>query len=181
MWLFVYINRTLFASKVIHGGDCNLKVPFNAVYYLNLVFVFFVWSKRSCWRSNTIFILLNFQQITPDELPTDVKSLFDWWSWKHRKGCYSSYDQEEHGSSKLASTFFGVWFFDLRVYDCFLNQNSRWFPYISRLPQLAEMHSAVRFWKSWNFCCGQYMILKTMVSFFSLDLLGWKWVQHDSL
>uniref|UniRef100_M4CSE8 SET domain-containing protein n=1 Tax=Brassica campestris TaxID=3711 RepID=M4CSE8_BRACM len=35
-------GRALFASKVIHAGDCILKVPFNA-------------------------------QITPDELPTDIK------------------------------------------------------------------------------------------------------------
>nr|VDD57410.1 unnamed protein product [Brassica oleracea] len=40
---------------------------------------------------------------------------------KHRKGCYSSYDQEEHGP-KLSVVL-----------------------YISRLPQLAEMHSAI-FW-----------------------------------
>nr|VDD57416.1 unnamed protein product [Brassica oleracea] len=82
--------RTLFASKVIHGGDCNLKVPFNA-------------------------------QITPDELPSDVRvSLTD----------------EVGNIGKVAT---------LLMIKRNTGQNSRWFPYISRLPQLAEMHSAI-FW-----------------------------------
>ncbi|KAL0756106.1 hypothetical protein Bca101_093774 [Brassica carinata] len=82
--------RTLFASKVIHGGDCNLKVPFNA-------------------------------QITPDELPSDVRV----------------YLTDEVGNIGKVAT--------LLMIKRNTGQNSRWFPYISRLPQLAEMHSAI-FW-----------------------------------
>ncbi|KAL0652601.1 hypothetical protein Bca4012_095292 [Brassica carinata] len=81
---------TLFASKVIHGGDCNLKVPFNA-------------------------------QITPDELPSDVRV----------------YLTDEVGNIGKVAT--------LLMIKRNTGQNSRWFPYISRLPQLAEMHSAI-FW-----------------------------------
>ncbi|KAF8101943.1 hypothetical protein N665_0201s0239 [Sinapis alba] len=83
-------GRTLFASKVIHAGDCILKVPFNA-------------------------------QITPDELPTDVRvSLTD----------------EVGNIGKLAA---------LVMIERNTGQNSRWFPYISRLPQLSDMHSTI-FW-----------------------------------
>ncbi|KAF3494203.1 hypothetical protein DY000_02056231, partial [Brassica cretica] len=87
--LFI-LDRTLFASKVIHGGDCNLKVPFNA-------------------------------QITPDELPSDVRV----------------YLTDEVGNIGKVAT--------LLMIKRNTGQNSRWFPYISRLPQLAEMHSAI-FW-----------------------------------
>ncbi|XP_018510487.1 ribulose-1,5 bisphosphate carboxylase/oxygenase large subunit N-methyltransferase, chloroplastic isoform X1 [Brassica rapa] len=83
-------GRALFASKVIHAGDCILKVPFNA-------------------------------QITPDELPTDIKvSLTD----------------EVGNIGKLAA---------LVMIEINAGQNSRWFPYISRLPQLSDMHSTI-FW-----------------------------------
>ncbi|KAG2328948.1 hypothetical protein Bca52824_000128 [Brassica carinata] len=83
-------GRALFASKVIHAGDCILKVPFNA-------------------------------QITPDELPTDVRvSLTD----------------EVGNIGKLAA---------LVMIERNRGQNSRWFPYISRLPQLSDMHSTI-FW-----------------------------------
>lgn len=84
------LSRALFASKVIHAGDCILKVPFNA-------------------------------QITPDELPTDIKvSLTD----------------EVGNIGKLAA---------LVMIEINAGQNSRWFPYISRLPQLSDMHSTI-FW-----------------------------------
>ncbi|XP_013605326.1 PREDICTED: ribulose-1,5 bisphosphate carboxylase/oxygenase large subunit N-methyltransferase, chloroplastic-like [Brassica oleracea var. oleracea] len=83
-------GRALFASKVIHAGDCILKVPFNA-------------------------------QITPDELPTDISvSLTD----------------EVGNIGKLAA---------LLMIEINAGQNSRWFPYISRLPQLSDMHSTI-FW-----------------------------------
>ncbi|KAG5386127.1 hypothetical protein IGI04_037597 [Brassica rapa subsp. trilocularis] len=83
-------GRALFASKVIHAGDCILKVPFNA-------------------------------QITPDELPTDIKvSLTD----------------KVGNIGKLAA---------LVMIEINASQNSRWFPYISRLPQLSDMHSTI-FW-----------------------------------
>ncbi|CAG7865595.1 unnamed protein product [Brassica rapa] len=86
----VYGSRALFASKVIHAGDCILKVPFNA-------------------------------QITPDELPTDIKvSLTD----------------KVGNIGKLAA---------LLMIEINAGQNSRWFPYISRLPQLSDMHSTI-FW-----------------------------------
>uniref|UniRef100_M4CSE3 Uncharacterized protein n=1 Tax=Brassica campestris TaxID=3711 RepID=M4CSE3_BRACM len=73
--------RTLFASKVIHGGDCNLKVPFNAMLRVYLT--------------------------------------------------------DEVGNIGKVAT--------LLMIKRNTGQNSRWFPYISRLPQLAEMHSAI-FW-----------------------------------
>ncbi|KAL0652606.1 hypothetical protein Bca4012_095297 [Brassica carinata] len=83
-------GRALFASKVIHAGDCILKVPFNA-------------------------------QITPDELPTDIRvSLTD----------------KVGNIGKLAA---------LLMIEINAGQNSRWFPYISRLPQLSDMHSTI-FW-----------------------------------
>ncbi|WZZ15802.1 hypothetical protein YC2023_108891 [Brassica napus] len=83
-------GRALFASKVIHAGDCILKVPFNA-------------------------------QITPDELPADIRvSLTD----------------KVGNIGKLAA---------LLMIEINAGQNSRWFPYISRLPQLSDMHSAI-FW-----------------------------------
>lgn len=83
-------GRALFASKVIHAGDCILKVPFNA-------------------------------QITPDELPTDIRvSLTD----------------KVGNIGKLAA---------LVMIEINAGQNSRWFPYISRLPQLSDMHSTI-FW-----------------------------------
>ncbi|CAN7061269.1 unnamed protein product [Brassica oleracea var. botrytis] len=83
-------SRALFASKVIHAGDCILKVPFNA-------------------------------QITPDELPTDISvSLTD----------------EVGNIGKLAA---------LLMIEINAGQNFRWFPYISRLPQLSDMHSTI-FW-----------------------------------
>ncbi|CAH8389698.1 unnamed protein product [Eruca vesicaria subsp. sativa] len=83
-------GRALFASKVIHAGDCILKVPFHA-------------------------------QITPDELPTDVRvSLTD----------------EVGNIGRLAA---------LLMMERNRSQNSRWFPYISRLPQLSDMHSTI-FW-----------------------------------
>ncbi|CAN6977705.1 unnamed protein product [Brassica rapa subsp. trilocularis] len=86
----LYGSRALFASKVIHAGDCILKVPFNA-------------------------------QITPDELPTDIKvSLTD----------------KVGNIGKLAA---------LVMIEINASQNSRWFPYISRLPQLSDMHSTI-FW-----------------------------------
>ncbi|CAF2043943.1 unnamed protein product [Brassica napus] len=86
----VYGSRALFASKVIHAGDCILKVPFNA-------------------------------QITPDELPADIRvSLTD----------------KVGNIGKLAA---------LLMIEINAGQNSRWFPYISRLPQLSDMHSAI-FW-----------------------------------
>ncbi|XP_024013845.1 histone-lysine N-methyltransferase setd3 isoform X3 [Eutrema salsugineum] len=79
-------GRALFASKVIHAGDCILKVPFNA-------------------------------QITPDELPPDIRvSLTD----------------EVGNIGKLAA---------LLMIEKKTGQNSRWVPYISRLPQPTEMHS----------------------------------------
>ncbi|KAH0865053.1 hypothetical protein HID58_082264 [Brassica napus] len=85
-----YGSRALFASKVIHAGDCILKVPFNA-------------------------------QITPDELPTDIRvSLTD----------------KVGNIGKLAA---------LLMIEINAGQNSRWFPYISRLPQLSDMHSTI-FW-----------------------------------
>ncbi|KAL0714459.1 hypothetical protein Bca4012_021438 [Brassica carinata] len=84
-------GRALFASKVIHAGDCILKVPFNA-------------------------------QITPDELPTDVRvSLTD----------------EVGNIGKLAAL--------VMIERNRGQQNSRWFPYISRLPQLSDMHCTI-FW-----------------------------------
>uniref|UniRef100_A0A1J3FS42 Ribulose-1,5 bisphosphate carboxylase/oxygenase large subunit N-methyltransferase, chloroplastic n=1 Tax=Noccaea caerulescens TaxID=107243 RepID=A0A1J3FS42_NOCCA len=83
-------GRALFASKVIHAGDCMLKVPFNA-------------------------------QITPDELPPDIRvSLTD----------------GVGNIGKLAA---------LLIIEMKRGQNSRWVPYISRLPQPAEMHSPI-FW-----------------------------------
>ncbi|WZZ17560.1 ribulose-1,5 bisphosphate carboxylase/oxygenase large subunit N-methyltransferase, chloroplastic isoform X1 [Brassica napus] len=83
-------GRALFASKVIHAGDCILKIPFNA-------------------------------QITPDELPTDIRvSLTD----------------KVGNIGKLAA---------LVMIEINAGQNSRWFPYISRLPQLSDMHSTI-FW-----------------------------------
>ncbi|KAJ0246949.1 Rubis-subs-bind domain-containing protein [Hirschfeldia incana] len=83
-------GRALFASKVIHAGDCILKVPFNA-------------------------------QITPGELPTDIRvSLTD----------------EVGNIGKLAA---------LLMIERNRGQNSRWFPYISRLPHLSDMHSTL-FW-----------------------------------
>ncbi|XP_024013844.1 ribulose-1,5 bisphosphate carboxylase/oxygenase large subunit N-methyltransferase, chloroplastic isoform X2 [Eutrema salsugineum] len=83
-------GRALFASKVIHAGDCILKVPFNA-------------------------------QITPDELPPDIRvSLTD----------------EVGNIGKLAA---------LLMIEKKTGQNSRWVPYISRLPQPTEMHSTI-FW-----------------------------------
>ncbi|CAN6974444.1 unnamed protein product [Brassica rapa subsp. trilocularis] len=86
----VYGSRALFASKVIHAGDCILKVPFNA-------------------------------QITPDELPADIRvSLTD----------------KVGNIGKLAA---------LLMIEINAGQNSRWFPYISRLPQLSDMHSTI-FW-----------------------------------
>ncbi|KAH0912127.1 hypothetical protein HID58_035448 [Brassica napus] len=85
-----YGSRALFASKVIHAGDCILKIPFNA-------------------------------QITPDELPTDIRvSLTD----------------KVGNIGKLAA---------LVMIEINAGQNSRWFPYISRLPQLSDMHSTI-FW-----------------------------------
>ncbi|CAN7093328.1 unnamed protein product [Brassica rapa subsp. narinosa] len=84
----VYGSRALFASKVIHAGDCILKVPFNA-------------------------------QITPDELPADIRvSLTD----------------KVGNIGKLAA---------LLMIEINAGQNSRWFPYISLLPQLSDMHSTV--------------------------------------
>ncbi|CAG7863878.1 unnamed protein product [Brassica rapa] len=86
----VYGSRALFASKVIHAGDCILKVPFNA-------------------------------QITPDELLADIRvSLTD----------------KVGNIGKLAA---------LLMIEINAGQNSRWFPYISRLPQLSDMHSTI-FW-----------------------------------
>ncbi|XP_023638118.1 ribulose-1,5 bisphosphate carboxylase/oxygenase large subunit N-methyltransferase, chloroplastic isoform X2 [Capsella rubella] len=90
-------GRSLFASKVIHAGDCILKVPFNA-----------------CCSNR------NFQQITPDELPPDIRvSLAD----------------EVGNVGKLAAVL---------ISEKKMGQ-SRWVPYISRLPQPAEMHSTI-FW-----------------------------------
>ncbi|XP_010427256.1 PREDICTED: ribulose-1,5 bisphosphate carboxylase/oxygenase large subunit N-methyltransferase, chloroplastic-like isoform X2 [Camelina sativa] len=83
-------GRSLFASKVIHAGDCMLKVPFKA-------------------------------QITPDELPLDIRvSLTD----------------EVGNIGKLAAVL---------ISEKKTGQKSRWVPYISRLPQPAEMHSTI-FW-----------------------------------
>lgn len=84
-------GRALFASKVIHAGDCILEVPFNA-------------------------------QITPDELPRDIR--------------VSLTDQLGNNIGKLAA---------LLMIEMNMGQNSRWFPYISRLPQLSDMHSTI-FW-----------------------------------
>lgn len=84
-------GRALFASKVIHAGDCILKVPFNA-------------------------------QITPDELPTDVRvTLTD----------------EVGNIGKLAAL--------VMIERNRGQKNSRWFPYTNRLPQLSDMHSTI-FW-----------------------------------
>ncbi|XP_010504351.1 PREDICTED: ribulose-1,5 bisphosphate carboxylase/oxygenase large subunit N-methyltransferase, chloroplastic-like isoform X2 [Camelina sativa] len=83
-------GRSLFASKVIHAGDCMLKVPFKA-------------------------------RITPDELPLDIRvSLTD----------------EVGNIGKLAAVL---------IREKKMGQKSRWVPYISRLPQPAEMHSTI-FW-----------------------------------
>ncbi|CAH8268667.1 unnamed protein product [Arabidopsis lyrata] len=83
-------GRSLFASKVIHAGDCMLKVPFNV-------------------------------QITPDELSPDIRvSLTD----------------EVGNIGKLAAVL---------IREKKKGQKSRWVPYISRLPQPAEMHSTI-FW-----------------------------------
>ncbi|XP_048597115.1 actin-histidine N-methyltransferase isoform X2 [Brassica napus] len=61
------------------------------------------------------------QQITPDELPTDIRvSLTD----------------KVGNIGKLAA---------LVMIEINAGQNSRWFPYISRLPQLSDMHSTI-FW-----------------------------------
>lgn len=62
-----------------------------------------------------------FRQITPDELPTDIRvSLTD----------------KVGNIGKLAA---------LLMIEINAGQNSRWFPYISRLPQLSDMHSTI-FW-----------------------------------
>ncbi|KAL1213708.1 Ribulose-1,5 bisphosphate carboxylase/oxygenase large subunit N-methyltransferase [Cardamine amara subsp. amara] len=83
-------GRSLFASKVIHAGDCILKVPFNA-------------------------------QITPDALPPDMRVPLT---------------NEVGNIGKLAAVL---------MIEKKRGQNSRWVPYISRLPQSAEMHSMI-FW-----------------------------------
>ncbi|VVB05720.1 unnamed protein product [Arabis nemorensis] len=83
-------GRSLLASKVIHAGDCILKVPFKA-------------------------------QITPDELPPDIRV---------------SLTNEVGNIGKLAA---------LLIIEKERGQNSKWVPYISRLPRPADMHSTI-FW-----------------------------------
>ncbi|KFK34754.1 hypothetical protein AALP_AA5G188900 [Arabis alpina] len=88
-------GRSLFASKVIHAGDCILKVPFKA-------------------------------QITPDELPPYIRD---------------SLTNEVGNIGKLAAVLLIEWK---------TGQNSKWFPYISRLPWPAEMHNTI-FWSEDEF------------------------------
>ncbi|OAP02273.1 hypothetical protein AXX17_AT3G49640 [Arabidopsis thaliana] len=74
-------------------------------------------------------------QITPDELPSDIRVLLS---------------NEVGNIGMLAAVL---------IREKKMGQKSRWVPYISRLPQPAEMHSSVRFHSSYYVICSSLEFL----------------------